>query len=276
MTATLATAPPLSKSLADRALSASGTLWFLTAAAGQWMFVLYISSFYGGAAVQGNFEKWNDVLVGGYVAGGTLGNIILAGHLLLAVTITAGGTLQLIPQIRARALPFHRWNGRVYILTALVISLFGLYMVWTRGTAGGESLRIGISLNGILILVCAVLAWRYALARDIATHRRWALRTFMLVSGVWFFRVGLMLWILANHGPVGIGRDFDGPFVRFWSFGCYLVPLIVLELYLRSQERGSATDKFAAAAALVVLTAAMAVGILGAAMGMWLPRVMPA
>ena len=71
------------------------------------------------------------------------------------------------------------------------------------------------------------LAWRHARARNVAMHRRWALRTFVLVSGVWFFRVGMMLWIFLNGGPVGIGEKFDGPFIMFWSFANYLLPLAV-------------------------------------------------
>lgn len=246
--------------------------WFLTALAGQWLFVVYIAAFYGGAAARGAFARWNDVLVGGYVAGGTMGNVVLAAHLLLAVVITIGGPLQLVPWIRTRFLPFHRWNGRLYILTAIVISLAGLYMVWTRGTAGGLAMWVGISINGVLILVAAVTAWRLALARRIAAHRRWALRSFILVSGVWFFRVGLMCWILLNQGPVGIGKDFDGPFVRFWAFGCYLVPLAVLELYLRAQDRGTLAGRYVMAGGLAVLTLGTGIGIVGAAMGMWLPR----
>ncbi|MEO7168938.1 MAG: DUF2306 domain-containing protein [Sphingomonas sp.] len=257
---------------AARALRASGMCWFLTALAGQWLFVVYIAAFYGGAAARGAFAEWNDVLVGGYVAGGTVGNVVLAAHLLLAAVITIGGPLQLVPWIRARFLPFHRWNGRLYILTAIVISLAGLYMVWTRGTAGGLAMWVGISINGVLILVAAVTAWRLALARRIAAHRRWALRSFILVSGVWFFRVGLMCWILLNQGPVGIGKDFDGPFVRFWAFGCYFVPLAVLELYLRAQDRGTPTGRYAMAGGLAVLTLGTGIGIVGAAMGMWLPR----
>ncbi len=43
-------------------------------------------------------------------------------------------------------------------------------------------------------MICAAMALHYALARNIDAHKRWALRTFIVVSGVWFFRVGLMLW----------------------------------------------------------------------------------
>ncbi|MDX2336336.1 DUF2306 domain-containing protein [Brevundimonas vesicularis] len=253
-------------------MKAAGIFWFATAVAGQAMFVVYILGFYGAAAVARQPERWNDVLVGGYVAGGLIGNLVLAAHLLMAAIITIGGPLQLIPQLRARALQLHRWMGRTYIVTAILISLAGLYMVWTRGTAGGDAMRVGISINGVLILVAAVMAWRHAAARRIDRHRRWAMATFILVSGVWFFRVGLLAWIMINQGPVGIGDDFNGPFVRFWAYGCYLAPLAVLILYLRAQDRPSPLGKAATAAGLIVLTLVMGLGVVGATMGMWLPR----
>nr|WP_314529324.1 DUF2306 domain-containing protein [uncultured Brevundimonas sp.] len=257
---------------AARALKGAGLFWFSTAVAGQALFVVYIVGFYGAAGVAGQPERWNDVLVGGYVAGGLIGNLILAAHLAMAAIITVGGPLQLMPRLRSRALPLHRWMGRAYIVTAILISLTGLYMVWTRGTAGGDAMRVGISLNGVLILITAVMAWRHAAARRIDRHRRWAMATFLLVSGVWFFRVGLLAWIMINQGPVGVGDDFDGPFVRFWAYGCYLVPLAVLSLYLRAQDGASRLGKTLAAALVTVLTLIMALGIVGAAMGMWLPH----
>ena len=273
MTAAALTERPTLVPIADKALRVSAVSWFLAALAGQAAFATYVALFYGGAAARGDFLKWNDILVGGFVVGGTMGNMVLAAHLLLAVVITVGGPLQLIPALRARALPFHRWNGRLYIVTAFVISLAGIYMVWTRGTAGGLAMKAGISLNGLLILACAALAWRNVLARRLDAHRRWALRAFILVSGVWFFRVGLMFWILANRGPVGIGDDFDGPFVRFWAYGCYLVPLAVLEFYLRAKDGTGPAGKLTMAGLLFLVTACTAVGVLGAAVGMWLPRV---
>ena len=53
----------------ERALRASAVLWFAVATLGQFAFVLYIAGFYGRAAAEGDFARWNQVLVGGYVAG---------------------------------------------------------------------------------------------------------------------------------------------------------------------------------------------------------------
>jgi hypothetical protein len=112
------------------------------------------------------------------------------------------------------------------------------------------------------------------LARELAAHRRWALRLFLVMSGVWFFRVGLMLWVFLDGGPAGFDPEtFRGPFLTFLAFAQYLLPLAVLELYLRAQERGGPTRRFVVATALFVLTVAMGVGIVIAILGMWLPRI---
>ena len=256
----------------DRALIRVGVFWFAVAVLGQLAFAAYIAAFYGGAALGGDFERWNEVLVGGYVAGGTAGNVVLASHLLLAFVITVGGPLQLIPALRRRFPAAHRWNGRLYLLTAVVVSLGGLYMVWTRGVLGPISNAVAISINGLLIIAFAGMALRHALARRFDVHRQWATRLFLAVSGVWFFRIGMMAWILANQGPVGLGDDFDGPFVRFWAYGCYLLPLAVLELYLRARDNRGPLFRWAMVGALSGLALVTALGVFGAAAGMWLPR----
>ena len=138
-------------------------------------------------------------------------------------------------------------------------------------------------------MFCAAMAVRYALARKFGVHRRWALRLFLLVSGVWFFRVALMFGIIVNRSPAGFNANtFQSPFHNFLSFAQYLagapaataavnvaagvLPLAILEIYLRTQDRTGSPRKFAMAASLLVLTVAMSIGIFGAAMLMWFPR----
>ena len=258
---------------AEKTLKATGVSWFLVAVIGQWMFAVYILSFYGRAFVEGDLARWSKVVSPGYIPGDRMGNFALAMHLLVAVIITVGGPLQLIPQIRARVPSFHRWNGRVYILTAFMAGITALYLVWIRGGVFGNVVQhAGISLNAVLIMFCAAMALRYALARKFGVHRRWALRLFLVVSGTWFIRVGSMFWMILNKSPGGFDpKTFQGPFLNFLSFTQYLLPLAVLELYLRTQDRAGAPGKVAMAAGLLVLTIAMGVGIFGATMRLWLP-----
>ena len=255
------------------ALKTAARFWFLVAVAGQWIFAYYMVATYVSPAVQGNLAAWNKDIPHRYVPGDTVGNSAFALHLLLAAIITFGGPLQLIPQIRTRAATFHRWIGRIYLPASFTAGIAGLYLMWIRGTVGSFSQHLGLSLDAVLIMLCAAMAFRYARARQFAVHRRWALRLFLVVSGVWFFRVGLMFWIFVNHGPVGFDpQTFEGPFIDFLSFAISVLPLSILELYLRTLDRGVASTRIAMAASLLILSVAMGIGIYVATMGMWLPR----
>jgi len=273
MTTATTTFPPIERPTATRALQAAAAAWFVVTALGQSLFVLYILAFYGRAVLLGQPESINKVLPRGYVPGDTPGNVMLGLHLFLAAVIIGGGLLQLVPQLRTMAPRLHRWNGRVYASLAVVASLAGLLMMVTRGAVGGPLMHAGMALDALLVVAFALMAVRTARARRFDSHRRWALRLFMAVSAVWFFRVGLMAWLLLNGGPVGFDPvSFRGPFLDVLAFAQYLLPLAVLELYLRAQASRNALACNAMTGVLALATLVTAAGILGAAMGMWLPR----
>jgi len=263
-------------SAADTILRAAAAFWFLVAAVGQWLFVLFILGFYAKPTLTGNFEAWdkNTFMTHGYVAGDTAGNLAFAIHVMMAAVITASGTVQLIPWFRANAISFHRFSGRVFIFIAFVISLAGLFLNATRGE--GTFAHIPITINAVLLMFCAGQTIGFARAGDIDAHRRWALRTFMLMNGVWFLRVGMMAWMFGKIGLFGGPKEFDANFYAFWSYGNYLVPLVVLELYFRVQDRGGPAAKVAMSLLLVLLTVAMGAGIAAATIAIWWPLLLKA
>lgn len=62
----------------------------------------------------------------------------------------------------------------------------------------------------------------------------------------------------------------NGAFPLVWGFGCYVLPLAVLELWWRAPESGSRA-RLAMAGLLVVLTLLTIAGTLGVTMFMWRP-----
>jgi hypothetical protein len=256
---------------ANAVLDAAAQLWFVTALIGQWAFLYYIAGFYDVATLRGDFALWNKNthLLKGYVAGDTAGNMAFAFHVLLAAIVTFGGALQLISQSRVRLHSLHRWNGRLFLLTALGGAISGLFMVWVRGSRANFVAGLATSIDAGLIITFGVLAWRAARARVFTAHRRWALRTYIVASGVWFQRVGIFGWTTFDPAAIGMNKNFDGWFDLSWAFGCYLLPLAVLELYLRVKDRGGPRSRYVMAAALVFLTAATAFGSYAAYMFVW-------
>jgi hypothetical protein len=264
---------PAPKVSADAILSASGVLWFIPAAIGQWIFATYVAVQYGASAFAGDWASWNDIMVNGLIAGDLWGNAALVLHMAIAFWITVAGTLQLMPFVRNNARSFHRWNGRAYMVIAFVTAAAGIYMTWSRDQLGGVVSAVGITIDGALIMVFGALAWRAAMARRFDAHQRWAMRLFLVVSGVWFMRVMYGFLILAAQGrPPGTTDNMDGPTDLVVGFGSYLIPLAVLELYFWAKRSG-ALAKIAAAGVVTLAAFATAVGVAGATMVMWLPRI---
>jgi hypothetical protein len=258
---------------ANVVLAAAARLWFVTALLGQWAFLYYIAAFYDAATLRGDFAAWsnNRLLLKGYVPGDTAGNLAFAAHVLLAAIVTFGGALQLIPQIRAHFISVHRWNGRLFLLTAIAGAISGLWMIWVRGSRANFIAGFATSIDAVLIIGFALLAWRAVRRREIAAHRRWALRTYIVANGVWFQRVGIFGWMVFHQAAVGMTKHFDGWFDLSWAFGCYLLPLAILELYLRVKENSGPRGRYVMAGSILLLTALMGFGIYSAYMFVWRP-----
>lgn len=257
---------------ARSALRRAAIAWFLVAAVGQAAFIGFILAFYGSRTIAGNYAAWNDKpLIDGYVAGDHPGNAVFAAHVLLAALVTLGGLMQLVPAIRRRFPAVHRWTGRSFLVIACFMALSGVWLAVARGTYLSVISAVAILINGVLILAFAVLAWRYARKRRFDLHRAWALRTFMVVSGVWFLRVGLMGWVIVSGGGVGMNRTMSGPADIVLTFGSYLVPLAVLELYFAAERSHRPAAKIATAVLILAASAFMALGVFGTVTFMWGP-----
>ena len=261
-------------SVADKSLRAAARFWFVVALAGQFAFAISVATFYGLTALRGNIQAWNKILAHGYESGATMGNAALAGHIIFATVISIAGALQLIPGVRSRFPAFHRWNGRLFVLAAFTQAVTGIYLTLSGRRLVGDTTQHVVSVLGaVLIIFCAVMALRFAIARNFTTHRRWALRLFLVANASWFIRLGFTLTLLL-FGPIGFdSTTFSGPLLTFWTFAQYLLPLGALELYLWAQDRPGALRRMATAGILFVLTLAMGAGIAAVSVGSWVPRV---
>lgn len=269
----MASSTSIAKPVSSKLLKTSVNIWFVVVVVGQFIFVAYILGLYGVSGLAGDFERWNEATTHGYVEKDIWGNVFFGIHMALAAIITIGGPLQLMKKVRAKFPKFHRINGRVYISAAFLISVAGLYLAWARDMEGGLIGAIFITINAAFILVSAFYTIKYAIARKLAIHRKWAIRLFLAMSGVWFFRVFLMLWFIIWQGPIGIDLEsFTGPALNMLYIFCYIFPVLFAGLYFRAKETTSKKEKTAVSIFILVLTVCIAVGTFAATMGMWLPR----
>ncbi len=261
-------------------LSAAGALrvaagfWFAVAVVGQVTFASSVALFYSMTALRGDIGAWNKRLVHGYIAGDPIGNAALIIHIASAVLIIFSGTIQFVPAIRRHAPVFHRWNGRVYIFTAVSLAAAGLYMLISRGTGTSPLQEFGTGIVALLVLLCATMALRTALKRDFATHRRWAWRLYLLISSALFIRSGLALAAMIASGTGAFDVTvLKGSFLTCLTFGQFVLPLTVLELYFWTQQRGGRAARLVMAAGLAAIALTMGAGVAAASMGIFVPAI---
>ncbi len=265
-----------SDTLAQKALNGSSQLWFSAVLIGQAIFSFYIVMFYYKATVNKDLERFNQVMPAGYIEGDFMGNVAVIAHVLFAAIITVGGLMQLLPLIRRKWPSLHRYNGRLYISVATIMSFSGMFMVITRyeKIIGGLFGHITIMINGFIIITCAIMAFKYARQKNFTKHRIWALRLFLAVSGVWMFRIGLMAWLSIHGKPVGFDRvSFSGPFLNTLNFIVYILPLFILEIYLQSQRSLFPHVKLMTAFMVILISCIFIIGVFAAMIGMWLPSI---
>jgi hypothetical protein len=105
------------------------------------------------------------------------------------------------------------------------------------------------------------------MARQIDVHQRWALRTFVVMSGVWFMRVMYACLALVTGGNIpGATDDMSGPTNLVVNYASYLLPLAVLELYFLAKRSPNAALKMATGAIVVLCAIATGIGVFGTSM----------
>ncbi|WP_242441682.1 DUF2306 domain-containing protein [Pseudoalteromonas piscicida] len=124
--------------------------WVFVALLGQWMFAVYIIGLYAIPLIVGLTEQ---SAAASPASGHTKDAKVFFSHVLPAVILATSGLLQLIPAVRKRFPRFHRYNGRIFFILGISGALTGLYLTWVTGLRLSDVGAIGITLNGILILI---------------------------------------------------------------------------------------------------------------------------
>ncbi|MEW9798877.1 DUF2306 domain-containing protein [Alteromonas sp. CYL-A6] len=248
--------------------------WVIAVLTGQWMFAVYIFAQFTWPTVTGAMSETTTAhMIKGFVNGDDVGNAVMLFHILPVMLLSLSGVLQLVPSLRQRYPAFHRLNGRFFLLIGLSGALTGLWLTWGRDTRLSDIGGLGVTLNGILIPVAVALAWHYAKARQFVQHQRFAIHAFILINGVWSFRLLLMGWFMVNQGPNGNNATLDGPMDLFLSFASYLLPMAIAEVYFWAQRRRSPISGLLVNSALLFAVATTATGVAAATLMMWWPRI---
>lgn len=161
----------------------------------------------------------------GSIGGNPFAEPFLYLHVAGAATALLVGPFQFLGRLRDRAPGLHRATGWLYGLGCLIGGLAGGLLA--LGSTAGPIAAAGFGLLAVAWLWTTVRAVRLAMARRIAEHRAWMIRSFALTLAA----VTLRLYL-----PAAIA--LEAPFLEAYraiAFLCWVPNLLIAELWLRAR-----------------------------------------
>ncbi|HHS94323.1 MAG TPA: DUF2306 domain-containing protein [Rhodobacterales bacterium] len=156
------------------------------------------------------------------------GRIAFLAHVSAAPVALALGMFQFAPRIRQNRPGLHLWMGRLYGVAILIAGLGALAMTPTDN--GGLAAKLGFGLLAVLWLGTTAYAIRLAMARRIAAHRRWMIRSFALT----FAAVTLRLYL----APMMLAGMNYAEAIPILAWACWVPNLVIAEWLLARRGRG--------------------------------------
>jgi uncharacterized membrane protein len=149
-------------------------------------------------------------------------------HIIPGFLFMVLGPLQFVKSIRARHLNFHRWSGRIFVASSLVIGLTALWMSLAVPAIGGLNQAVATLLFAILFLFSLVKAFRHIRRREIPQHREWMLRAYAIGLAVATIRPIIGVFFATSRLTHLTPHDFFG--TAFWLG--FTVQLIAAEFWI--------------------------------------------
>jgi len=155
--------------------------------------------------------------------------ILIRIHVAFAITMIFSGPLQFWTGLRMRYLTFHRWCGRVFLVTGTYVACTAMYLGLHPRT-GGIVMGIGLSLNGLFWLAAAAMAYYAIRLGNIQQHKEWMVRTYVLAcNGVVGDRILADIPILVRRVGSDAVSDLSG-----WLL--WTLPLMIAEIIIQVRK----------------------------------------
>lgn len=144
-------------------------------------------------------------------------------HLSGGVLTLLLGWLQFVDRLRQACPRLHRWSGRVYLVALLVAAISATAMVLTTPLGWTTAYAFAVMIGAWV--TTAFLAWLAIRKGDVATHREWMRRNYIITFAFVTFRLAGRI-----PGLYGLGTIQE----VFTTFGwmSWTVPLLLSEAFV--------------------------------------------
>ena len=145
-------------------------------------------------------------------------------HVICGIVATLIGAFQFIPVFREKKPVLHRNLGKIYLGCILLSTIVSFYLVSTAGL--GIVYGVGLTMLGIVWLGSSAMAYFAIRNRNIAMHREWMVKSYVLTLSFVFFRLVEDLLIRA-----GISNFAERKVLMAWA--SWAIPFFITEVVLQ-------------------------------------------
>ncbi|SEL47138.1 Predicted membrane protein [Pseudoxanthomonas sp. GM95] len=141
-------------------------------------------------------------------------------HLAGGAVMLVLGPLQFFSQWRGRALRWHRWAGRVYLIAMLVAFIGACGLIAT--SPAPLSIRLAFSMTAAMLLTTALMGFIAIRRRRVPVHQRWMMRNYVVALAPAIFRLSL-------PAAIALGQVPTPALIATLLWMSWLVPLLMFE-----------------------------------------------
>ncbi|MFP3720742.1 DUF2306 domain-containing protein [Niallia circulans] len=150
--------------------------------------------------------------------------VMIRIHILLAIIALLTGPLGVIKRIRTKSIKFHRWNGRLYVLSIILNFIPGVYVSFFA--TGGWPSTIGFLILNTLWLTTTILGFWYIKRKKVILHSIWIMRSFFLS----FANMIIYIIVAITHNALNFSYG-NAYTISVWL--CWTLNLLIAEITIR-------------------------------------------
>lgn len=161
------------------------------------------------------------------IANQSLWVLMIRIHIALAIVSLLTGPLGVIKRFRVKSVKFHRWNGRLYVLSILFNFIPGIYV--SLFATGGWLSTAGFLLLETLWFGTTILGYLSIKKQKITVHSQWMIRSFSLS----FANTTIYIIVAITHK--GLNFSYGTAYtIAVWL--CWVLNLLVAEVMIRKKH----------------------------------------
>jgi len=100
--------------------------------------------------------------------------------------------------IRERHLQFHRWSGRILIVTGILGTIAALFLAIPFRFTGIIAIS-AVVVFGLFFLIALIRAWILIRRHDVTRHREWMIRAYSIAIGISTVRIAGAAFMYGTH-----------------------------------------------------------------------------